>query len=247
LLPNINEQRHGTSHRSISTTCIMCDTPNSSVSVTTMTARVISAKGLSDRTSIVKNGVFRQTAPVEDRPIITEIKNALLPLDIQGVETETRWMRCYLKNDTPFPILISRTHFYSGRFYDAPSSNIVEPHQEMMFSVCNRDGSSIGAYGGTSFIIRLADNLVCPFAIGWSNQSIDDFRAGFTCWPTGPATLPSALDGAQSIVSHGTAHQKSDFSYQKYDKSGKPTTSSEFYFTASPGQISRYSVSEICY
>ena len=79
-------------------------------------------------------------------------------------------MQCVIQNKTQFLIVHDPPAYFNSGRYDDPPKN-VEPYDNMVFTVCNRDAAFTGATGGAAFRIILDGVAEYPFALVCAHQS----------------------------------------------------------------------------
>lgn len=93
-----------------------------------------------------------------------QVEKKPIPEASDELKKKTNWMQCVVQNKTQFMIVHDPpAYFDSGRYQDSPKN--IEPYENMVFSVCNRDLEPTGAIGGATFRIILDAVAEVPFAL----------------------------------------------------------------------------------
>lgn len=86
--------------------------------------------------------------------VSVQVAGLVTPSPPAGLTDKHRWMQCTVMNETQFPLVYQGTYYSSGKYWTAPCS--MASFQEIVFSVCNGDGTFLtGATGGTAFNLVL--------------------------------------------------------------------------------------------
>ncbi|KAG9008764.1 hypothetical protein FRB94_012988 [Tulasnella sp. JGI-2019a] len=195
-------------------------------------------------TSRDRRHVFRtsRVTGIEITPILldaAQLADAIFRLSKQPVppappelQTKARWIHCTVRNETQFQLAPVSTYFYSGRFWDAPRS--MTPTSLMVFTACNKDWSvATGVSGGTAFQLILQDDVRIHISLGWSNPYTGTIKAG--------AVLSKNPAYGLDVASENGNYIESPDVYYNHDGDIRI----RFIITASPGQYTRFSVTQV--
>lgn len=156
-----------------------------------------------------------------------------IPTPPPDLTQKARWQTITVVNQTQYTLVPTASYFDSGRYWTAPT--LVEPFEEMTFSICNADTSFFtGATGAMvlQVVLDQPDNIVCNLGVGFGSPWVGSFdtNAVFDASSSSTGANPPPVSSPGDLAlntynSNSTATVNAQSAtFSGTDTNGQPTT-----------------------